>query len=110
MATTVNIQRVEECSARDETAEAVLEYACDVCLHPVMPIYNHVAKRMRCRAVRALNRIFDLCDEDRNEALSNEELRKFHRFAYGQVVSDDELRTTRQVRVQKLVCALDALS
>jgi mitochondrial Rho GTPase 1 len=99
MDATVNVLRIEECSARDDSAMAVLEFACDASLHPIMPIYNHVAKRMRCRAVRALNRIFDLCDEDKNGALSSDELRKFHLFAYGQVVTDDELRQTRQARL-----------
>jgi hypothetical protein len=100
MARTVNILRIAECSAKDESAESaisVLEFACDASLHPIMPLYNHVAKRLRCRAIRALNRIFDICNEDSNGALSMQELRKFHLFAYGELVTDDDLRTTRQV-------------
>jgi mitochondrial Rho GTPase 1 len=101
MSNTLNVQRIEECTAHNESAQNVLAFACDASLHPIMPIYNHVARRMRCRAIRALNRIFDLCDEDRNGALNSDELRKFHLFAYGQSVTDAELKQTRQVRCNR---------
>ena len=101
MASTRSILRIEECSATDDNGDSaalVLELACDAVLHPVMPLYNHVEQRLRSRAIRAFNRIFNICDEAGRGALSKEQLTKFHLFTYGEVLSDDDLRTTHQVR------------
>lgn len=59
---------------------------------------------MRSRAVRAFMRIFQMCDEDGDGALNSSELRKFHLFAWGQEVSDEELQATRTVR--RTLCML----
>ena len=98
MSTTSNVLRVEECSARDDSARAVLQLACDLSLHPPMPIYNHVAKRMRCRAIRAFNRIFNLCTAGRRETLRPEDLQRFHLFAYGEPVTNESLDKMMQAR------------
>lgn len=80
----------------DSTAE-VFQHACDACINPVLPLYHHVRGRLRSKAIRAFNRIFDIVDEDKDGALSDKELGRFHIFAFGRPPRVDELNGLKQV-------------
>lgn len=46
-------------------------------LHPTAPLFDQEAQTLKPRCVRALKRIFILCDNDRDGALSDAELNDF---------------------------------
>lgn len=99
LATNISVVRADSCSAsQPDTVMRAFERACDASLHPIGPLYNHVQKRLRCRAIRAFSRIFDLADRDGDGALSDSELKRFHLFAFGRPLDDQELHSTLQVR------------
>jgi hypothetical protein len=98
MAQTINLVRIHECSASEDSARETFELACDMSMHPIMPLYHHIERRMRCRAIRAFSRIFNLCSSGEPDALSLEDLKRFHLFAYQEPVQEESLRNTLQVR------------
>lgn len=55
----------------------VFYYAQKAVLHPTAPLFDQEAQTLKPRCVRALKRIFILCDLDRDGALSDEELNDF---------------------------------
>jgi Ras family protein T1 len=46
-------------------------------LHPTGPLFDQESQTLKPRCVRALKRIFILCDLDRDGALSDAELNEF---------------------------------
>lgn len=44
------------------------------------PLYDHESQALKDRCVRALRRIFVLCDRDMDEALNDTELNEFQVF------------------------------
>ena len=46
-------------------------------LHPTGPLFDQESQTLRPRCVRALKRIFILCDHDRDGALNDAELNDF---------------------------------
>lgn len=46
-------------------------------LHPTGPLFDQESQTLKPRCVRALKRIFILCDHDRDGALSDAELNDF---------------------------------
>lgn len=55
----------------------VFYYAQKAVLHPTAPLFDQEAQTLKPRCVRALKRIFILCDLDRDGALSDAELNDF---------------------------------
>lgn len=55
----------------------VFYYAQKAVLHPTAPLFDQETQTLRPRCVRALKRIFILCDHDRDGALSDAELNDF---------------------------------
>lgn len=55
----------------------VFYYAQKAVLHPTAPLFDQEAQTLKPRCVRALKRIFILCDHDRDGALSDAELNDF---------------------------------
>lgn len=93
----VNLIRYDKCSARhSDTTMQVFQHACDACVNPVLALYNHVKERLRCKAIRAFNRIMDIADEDQDGALNDDELNQFHEFCFGRPLAD-ELNSIKQV-------------
>jgi hypothetical protein len=66
-------------------------------VNPVLALYNHVKEQLRCKAVRAFNRIMDIIDEDQDGALNDLELNRFHEFAFGRPPREEELKNLKQV-------------
>lgn len=55
----------------------VFYYAQKAVLHPTGPLFDQESQTLKPRCVRALKRIFILCDNDRDGALSDPELNDF---------------------------------
>nr|GMD40475.1 mitochondrial Rho GTPase 1-like [Ipomoea batatas] len=60
-----------------EQVAEVFYYGQKTVLHPTAPLFDQEAQTLRPRCVRALKRIFILCDHDRDGALSDAELNNF---------------------------------
>ena len=58
----------------------VFYYAQKAVLHPTAPLFDQEIQSLKPRCVRALKRIFILCDLDRDGALSDAELNEFQVF------------------------------
>lgn len=52
-------------------------YAQKAVLHPTAPLFDHETQALKPRCVRALKRIFILCDHDMDDTLNDEELNEF---------------------------------
>lgn len=55
----------------------VFYYAQKAVLHPTAPLFDQETQTLKDQCVRALKRIFILCDHDRDGALSDAELNDF---------------------------------
>lgn len=60
----------------------VFYYAQKAVLHPTAPLFDQETQSLKPRCVRALKRIFILCDHDRDGALSDAELNDFQVYFY----------------------------
>ncbi|RRT45223.1 hypothetical protein B296_00053173 [Ensete ventricosum] len=60
--------------------QEVFYYAQKAVLHPTAPLFDQETQSLKPRCVRALKRIFILCDHDRDGALSDSELNDFQVF------------------------------
>jgi Ras family protein T1 len=58
----------------------VFYYAQKAILHPTAPLFNQESLTLKPRCVRALKRIFILCDHDRDGTLNDAELNDFQVF------------------------------
>jgi Ras family protein T1 len=55
----------------------VFYYAQKAVLHPTAPLFDQETLTLKPRCVRALKRIFTLCDHDMDGALNDAELNEF---------------------------------
>ncbi len=55
----------------------VFYYAQKAVLHPTAPLFDQETQTLKPRCVRALKRIFIICDQDKDGALSDTELNDF---------------------------------
>lgn len=60
----------------------VFYYAQKAVLHPTAPLFDQETQTLRPQCVRALKRIFILCDHDKDGALSDAELNDFQVCRY----------------------------
>lgn len=60
----------------------VFYYAQKAVLHPTAPLFDQETQTLRPQCVRALKRIFILCDHDKDGALSDAELNDFQVCGY----------------------------
>ena len=58
----------------------VFYYAQKAVLHPTAPLFDQESQTLKPRCVRALKRIFILCDHDRDGTLNDTELNDFQVF------------------------------
>lgn len=58
----------------------VFYYAQKAILHPTAPLFDQETQTLKPRCVRALKRIFILCDHDRDGTLNDAELNDFQVF------------------------------
>ncbi|KAJ6397571.1 hypothetical protein OIU77_018561 [Salix suchowensis] len=75
------IETCIECSAfKHIQIPEVFYYAQKAVLHPTGPLFDQESQTLKPRCVRALKRIFILCDLDRDGALSDAELNEFQPY------------------------------
>ncbi|KAJ9541074.1 hypothetical protein OSB04_027580 [Centaurea solstitialis] len=72
------IETCIECSAyTNSQIPEVFYYAQKVVLHPTGPLFDQESHPLKPRCIRALKRIFMLCDHDRDGVLNDEEMNDF---------------------------------
>ncbi|KAK3146304.1 hypothetical protein QOZ80_3BG0264340 [Eleusine coracana subsp. coracana] len=92
-----------ECSAlRQFQVPEVFYYAHKAVLHPTAPLFDQEAQCLKPRWIRALKRIFLLCDHDRDGALNDVELNDFQFKCFGAHLQPDDISATRRVVQQRM--------
>ncbi|KAI3975789.1 hypothetical protein MKX01_023215 [Papaver californicum] len=97
------IETCIECSARSLIqVPEVFYYAQKAVLHPTSPLFDQETQTLKPRCVRALKRIFILCDEDRDGALSDRELNDFQVKCFNAPLQPSEIVGVKRVVQEKL--------
>ncbi|KAH1070159.1 hypothetical protein AAZX31_03G135400 [Glycine max] len=92
-----------ECSAATQyQVPEVFYFAQKAVLHPVDPLYDHESQALKDRCVRALRRIFVLCDRDMDEALNDTELNEFQVRCFNAPLQSSEIAGVKTVVQQKV--------
>ena len=79
-----NIETFVACSAKDlSNVSEVFHYAQKAELHPSSPLFNYEINELTITAVKALHRIFRLCDLDNDGYLSDNEINYLQVKAFG---------------------------
>ncbi|CAI8603445.1 unnamed protein product [Vicia faba] len=97
------IETCIECSAsRQIQVPEVFYYAQKAVLHPTAPLFDQETQTLKPRCVRALKRIFILCDHDRDGALSDAELNDFQVKCFNAPLQPSEIIGVKKVVQDKL--------
>ncbi|XP_047310563.1 mitochondrial Rho GTPase 1-like [Impatiens glandulifera] len=97
------IETCIECSAyKHIQISEVFYYAQKAVLHPTGPLFDQEAQTLKPRCVRALKRIFILCDNDRDGALSDAELNDFQVKCFNAPLQPSEIVGVKRVVQEKL--------
>uniref|UniRef100_A0A5B7A3M3 Mitochondrial Rho GTPase n=1 Tax=Davidia involucrata TaxID=16924 RepID=A0A5B7A3M3_DAVIN len=97
------IETCIECSAFSHIQiPEVFYYAQKAVLHPTGPLFDQEAQTLKPRCVRALKRIFILCDHDRDGALSDAELNDFQVKCFNAPLQPSEIVGVKRVVQEKL--------
>ncbi|KAA3468680.1 mitochondrial Rho GTPase 1-like [Gossypium australe] len=98
------IETCIECSAyKHIQIPEVFYYAQKAVLHPTGPLFDQETQTLKPRCVRALKRIFILCDHDRDGALSDAELNNFQVKCFNAPLQPSEIIGVKRVVQDKLV-------
>ncbi|KAF5746744.1 mitochondrial Rho GTPase 1-like isoform X1 [Tripterygium wilfordii] len=97
------IETCIECSALNHIQiPEVFYYAQKAVLHPTGPLFDQETQTLKPRCVRALKRIFILCDHDRDGALSDAELNDFQVKCFNAPLQPSEIVGVKRVVQEKL--------
>lgn len=97
-----------ECSARDlKNISELFYYAQKAVLHPTAPIYSNEEKELKPKCVRALYRIFKICDSDNDDHLSDYELNEFQRFCFKSPLPTEGLLEVKNIVRKNIDDGLD---
>ncbi|KAG0468484.1 hypothetical protein HPP92_017812 [Vanilla planifolia] len=97
------IETCIECSAlRQIQVPEVFYYAQKAVLHPTPPLFDQETQSLKPRCVRALKRIFILCDLDRDGALSDAELNEFQVRCFSAPLQPSEIVGVKKVVQEKM--------
>ncbi|KAK6139335.1 hypothetical protein DH2020_026927 [Rehmannia glutinosa] len=97
------IETCIECSAVNHIQiPEVFYYAQKAVLHPTAPLFDQEQQVLKPRCVRALKRIFILCDHDRDGALSDAELNDFQVKCFNAPLQPSEIVGVKRVVQEKL--------
>uniref|UniRef100_A0A1U8QC73 Mitochondrial Rho GTPase 1-like isoform X2 n=1 Tax=Nelumbo nucifera TaxID=4432 RepID=A0A1U8QC73_NELNU len=97
------IETCIECSAVNQIqVPEVFYYAQKAVLHPTAPLFDQETETLKPRCVRALKRIFILCDHDRDGALSDAELNDFQVKCFNAPLQPSEIMGVKRVVQEKL--------
>ncbi|KAG4107400.1 mitochondrial Rho GTPase [Neocallimastix lanati (nom. inval.)] len=96
-----NFKEIEtciECSAKSNiNISEVIYFAQKAILYPTAPIYDSQINALKPECVKALSRIFKLCDLKNNGILSDEEIMKFQKYCFSQPLSEEELFQVKEI-------------
>ncbi|KAH6818841.1 MIRO-related GTP-ase 1 [Perilla frutescens var. frutescens] len=97
------IETCIECSAANMLQiQEVFYFAQKAVLHPTAPLFDQETQALRPRCVRALKRIFILCDLDMDGALNDEELNEFQVRCFNAPLAPAEIVGVKSVVREKL--------
>ncbi|XP_057966569.1 mitochondrial Rho GTPase 1-like isoform X2 [Malania oleifera] len=97
------IETCIECSAATQIqVPDVFYYAQKAVLHPTAPLFDQETQTLQPRCMRALKRIFILCDHDMDGALSDEELNEFQAKCFNAPLQPAEIVGVKTVVQEKL--------
>ncbi|KAJ4877678.1 Mitochondrial Rho GTPase 1 [Raphanus sativus] len=97
------IETCIECSALKQLqAQEVFYYAQKTVIHPTAPLFDQETQTLKPRCVRALKRIFILCDHDKDGALSEAELNAFQVKCFHAPLQPSEVEGVKRVVQEKL--------
>ncbi|XP_068646109.1 mitochondrial Rho GTPase 1-like [Aristolochia californica] len=97
------IETCIECSALKQIqVPEVFYYAQKAVLHPTAPLFDQETQTLKPRCVKALKRIFILCDNDRDGALSDAELNDFQVRCFNAPLQPSEIVGVKKVVQEKL--------
>uniref|UniRef100_A0A7N0TLT9 Mitochondrial Rho GTPase n=1 Tax=Kalanchoe fedtschenkoi TaxID=63787 RepID=A0A7N0TLT9_KALFE len=97
------IETCIECSAATQVqVPEVFFYAQKAVLHPTAPLYNQETLSLKPRCMRALKRIFTLCDQDGDGVLSDAELNNFQIKCFDAPLQPAEIVGVKRVVHDKL--------
>jgi Ras family protein T1 len=88
-------------SAKDHSNIMQAIFLCQKAVtHPVAPLYDSKEAALKPIAVAALQRIFYLCDKDRDGYLNDKELQEFQQKCFGSPLEESELQDIKR-NIQK---------
>ncbi|AQK62145.1 Mitochondrial Rho GTPase [Zea mays] len=97
------IETCIECSAlRQIQVPEVFYYAQKAVLHPTAPLFDQELQSLKPRCVRALKRIFIICDNDKDGALSDVELNEFQVRCFSAPLQPTEISGVKRVVQEKM--------
>ncbi|GAA0162939.1 small GTPase [Lithospermum erythrorhizon] len=97
------IETCIECSAfKHIQITEVFYYAQKAVLHPTAPLFDQETQTLKPRCVRALKRIFILCDQDLDGALNDAELNDFQVKCFNAPLQPSEIVGVKRVVKEKL--------
>ncbi|KAG0596001.1 hypothetical protein M758_UG216000 [Ceratodon purpureus] len=80
----------------------VFYYAQKAILHPTAPLFDQESQTLKPRCVRALKRIFILCDHDRDGTLNDAELNDFQVKCFNAPLQPSEVVGVKKVVSEKM--------
>ncbi|CAK9147069.1 unnamed protein product [Ilex paraguariensis] len=97
------IETCMECSAAKLVQiPEVFYYAQKAVLHPTAPLFDQETQTLKPRCMRALKRVFVLCDHDMDNALNNEELNEFQVKCFNAPLQPAEIVCVQRVVQEQL--------
>ncbi|KAL6564345.1 Mitochondrial Rho GTPase 1 [Orobanche minor] len=97
------IETCVECSAAKLLQiQEIFYFAQKAVLHPTTPLFDQETQALRPRCMRALKRIFMLCDHDMDGALNDEELNEFQVKCFDAPLQHAEIGSVKSVVHEKL--------
>ncbi|KAK6940833.1 Small GTPase [Dillenia turbinata] len=104
------IETCIECSAASQIqVPEVFYYAQKAVLHPTAPLFDQEMQTLKPRCIRALKRIFILCDQDMDGALSDAELNEFQVKCFNAPLQPAEIVGVKRVVQEKIPEGLNDL-
>ncbi|KAK9068996.1 hypothetical protein SSX86_013112 [Deinandra increscens subsp. villosa] len=97
------IETCIECSAANLVqVPEVFYYAQKAVLHPTAPLFDQESQTLKPRCIRALKRIFILCDHDMDSALNDNELNQFQVKCFNAPLQPAEIVGVKRVVQEKV--------
>ncbi|GJX47581.1 mitochondrial Rho GTPase 2-like protein [Tanacetum coccineum] len=86
----------------EDSVPEVFYYAQKAVLHPTAPLFDQESQTLKPRCIRALKRIFILCDHDMDSALNDHELNEFQVKCFNAPLQPPEIGGVKRVVQEKV--------